>query len=86
MTAAAPRLIALPGVGTAVGGQILITAGDNPDRLRSEAAFAHLCGVSYPGQQRTDPQGKRRRERGQKYRGRAMPWQHVETAEFWLGL
>jgi len=46
VTAAAPRLIALPGVGTAVAGQILITAGDNPDRLRSEAAFAHLCGVA----------------------------------------
>jgi transposase len=25
---------------------LLITAGDNPDRLRSEAAWAHLCGVS----------------------------------------
>ncbi|MET8646111.1 transposase, partial [Streptomyces sp. NPDC004675] len=24
----------------------LITAGDNPDRLKSEAAFAHLCGVA----------------------------------------
>jgi len=46
VTAAAPRLIALPGVGTEVAGQILITAGDNPDRLRSEAAFAHLCGVA----------------------------------------
>jgi transposase len=46
VTAAAPGLIALPGVGTEVAGQILITAGDNPDRLRSEAAFAHLCGVA----------------------------------------
>jgi transposase len=46
VTAAAPRLIALPGVGTEVAGQILITAGDNPDRLHSEAAFAHLCGVA----------------------------------------
>jgi transposase len=46
VTAAAPRLIALPGVGTEVAGQILITAGDNPDRLRSEAAFPHLCGVA----------------------------------------
>ncbi len=27
-------------------GQLLTTAGDNPDRLRSEAAFAHLCGVA----------------------------------------
>jgi transposase len=25
---------------------LLITAGDNPDRLRSEASFAALCGVS----------------------------------------
>ena len=46
VTAAAARLLALPGVGTEVAGQILVTAGDNPDRLRSEAAFAHLCGVA----------------------------------------
>jgi len=46
VTAAAPRLIALPGVGTEVAAQILITAGDNPERMRSEAAFAHLCGVA----------------------------------------
>ena len=42
----APRLIALHGVGPEVAGQLLATAGDNPDRLRSEAALAHLCGVS----------------------------------------
>lgn len=46
VTAAAPRLIALPGVGIEVAGQLLTTVGDNPDRLRSEAAFAHLCGVA----------------------------------------
>jgi transposase len=46
VTAAAPRLLALPGVGTEVAGQLLTSAGDNPDRLRSEAAFAHLCGVA----------------------------------------
>ncbi len=46
ITAAAPRLLALPGVGTEVAGQLLTSAGDNPDRLRSEAAFAHLCGVA----------------------------------------
>lgn len=34
------------GVGTEVAGQLLITAGDNPQRLRSEAAFAARCGVS----------------------------------------
>jgi len=41
-----PPLLALPGVGTEVAGQLLTTAGDNPERLRSEAAFAHLCGVA----------------------------------------
>jgi transposase len=43
---AAPRLLALYGVGTETAAQLLSTAGDNPDRLRSEAAFAHLCGVA----------------------------------------
>lgn len=43
---AAPELLALQGVGPDVAGQLLATAGDNPDRLRSEAAFAHLCGVA----------------------------------------
>lgn len=46
VAAAAPRLITLPGVGIEVAGQLLTTAGDNPDRLHSEAAFAHLCGVA----------------------------------------
>lgn len=44
--AAAPRLLAVTGVGPEVAGQLLASAGDNPDRLRSEAAFAHLCGVA----------------------------------------
>ena len=44
--AAAPALLDLPGVGPEVAGQLLASAGDNPDRLRSEAAFAHLCGVA----------------------------------------
>ena len=43
---AAPGLIELFGVGPDVAGALLVTAGDNPERLRSEAAFAHLCGVS----------------------------------------
>ncbi|MFG1807838.1 transposase [Streptomyces sp. NPDC049040] len=43
---AAPSLVALPGVGTETAGQLLITAGDNPDLLRSEASFAHLCAAA----------------------------------------
>jgi transposase len=46
VTVAAPSLTALTGVGPEVAGQLLVTAGDNPDRLHSEAAFAHLCGVA----------------------------------------
>ena len=36
----------LPGVGTDVAGALLVAAGDNPERLSSEAAFARLCGVA----------------------------------------
>ena len=42
----APSLVALPGVGPEVAGQLLTSAGDNPERIGSEAAFAHLCGVA----------------------------------------
>jgi transposase len=43
---AAPRLLARHGVGVQTAGQLLVTAGDNPDRLHSEAALAALCGAS----------------------------------------
>jgi transposase len=43
---AAPELLAVKGIGTDTAGALLVAAGDNPDRLRSEAAFASLCGVA----------------------------------------
>lgn len=43
---AAPGLLAKTGVGAEVAGQLLVTAGDNPERLRTEASFAHLTGVA----------------------------------------
>jgi transposase len=46
VTSVAPALVALPGIGVETAGQLLVTAGDNPQRLRSEAAFAHLCGTA----------------------------------------
>jgi transposase len=42
----APELVSLPGIGTDHAATLLIVAGDNPQRLRSEASFASLCGVS----------------------------------------
>ena len=43
---AAPNLLAQHGVGTDVAAKLLIAAGDNPERLHDEAAFAALCGTS----------------------------------------
>jgi transposase len=42
----APELKAVDGVGTDVASAILVAAGDNPERLKSESTFAKLCGVS----------------------------------------
>jgi len=43
---AAPRLLARFGVGPQTAATLLVTAGDNPTRLHSEAALAALCGTS----------------------------------------
>jgi transposase len=40
-----PALIGLSGVGPHAAAQLLAAVGDNPQRIRSEAAFAKLCGV-----------------------------------------
>ncbi|MGH9917688.1 MAG: IS110 family transposase [Nitrososphaerales archaeon] len=42
----APELNAINGVGTDVASALLVAAGDNPERLKNEATFAKLCGVS----------------------------------------
>jgi transposase len=42
----APELISLPAIGTDHAATLLLTVGDNPERLGSEASFASLCGVS----------------------------------------
>jgi transposase len=44
--AAAPKLLARFGIGSDSAGALLVAAGDNPERLRSDAAFAMLCGSS----------------------------------------
>lgn len=42
----APPMLAIRGAKTEVAGTLLAIAGDNPGRLKSEASFAALCGVS----------------------------------------
>jgi transposase len=41
-----PALLKLNGVGPDVAGQLLVTIGQNPERIHSEGAFARLCGVA----------------------------------------
>lgn len=54
-----PRLLEASCVGVEIAAQLLVTAGENPERMRSEAAFAMLCGVApLPASS-----GKRRRYR-----------------------
>src|SRR5918994_1867452 len=42
----AAGLLAVQGVGIDTAAILLVAAGDNPERIRSEAAWAHLCGVA----------------------------------------
>jgi transposase len=46
ITDCAPQLLEQHGIGPDTAAALLITAGDNPGRLTSEAAFAALCGVN----------------------------------------
>jgi transposase len=46
ITSHTPTMLTHRGVGPDNAAALLITAGDNPDRLRNEASFAALCGVS----------------------------------------
>ena len=46
LEANAAELLGVYGVGVDAAASLLVAAGDNPERLRCEAAWAHLCGVS----------------------------------------
>jgi transposase len=73
VTAVAPALLALPGAGAETAGQLLVTAGDNRGRLRSEASFARLCGaapIPVPSG-RTD---RHRLHRGGDRQANTAPW------------
>jgi transposase len=78
--AAAPRTIGLLGISTGHAGQLLVTAGQNIERLRGEAAFAALCGASpipTSSGKTTRPPQLRRRPPGQPH---AAPDRRVSPA------
>lgn len=62
--ATAPKLVELHGVGVELAGQFLVTAGDNPERIRNEAAFAKLCGVAPQPASSGRTSGRHRLSRG----------------------
>ncbi|WP_406841619.1 transposase (plasmid) [Streptomyces sp. AHU1] len=59
-----PQLLDVVGVGPDSAAALLIAAGNNPERLSSEASFAALCGVS-PVEQSSGKTQRRRLNRGQ---------------------
>ena len=59
----APELIKRNAIGYESASQLLITAGDNPQRLRSESGFAALCGCQ-PGPRSSGKTNRYRLNRG----------------------
>jgi transposase len=78
VTATAPQLVVLHGVGMDTAAALLVTAGDNPQRLRSEAAWAHLCGVA-PIQASSGKVTRYRLNRGGDRQANAALWRIVIT-------
>lgn len=76
---AAPKLLALQGVGTDVAAALLVSAGDNPTRMKNENSFAAMAGVSPlpEGSGKTD--GKHRLNTGGNRDANNALWRIVMT-------
>jgi transposase len=74
----APELSAIEGVGTDVASAVLVAAGDNPERLKDEATFAKLCGVS-PLDASSGKQVRHRLNRGGDRQANSALWHIVLT-------
>ena len=76
LTAAHPDLLAAHGVGPDTAGALLVAAGDNPERLVSEQAFAALCGAS-PVQASSGNTHRHRLNRGGDRQANSALWRIV---------
>jgi transposase len=74
----APDLLARPCIGPETASALLVAAGDNPERLRSERSFAHLCGVA-PIDASSGKQQRHRLNRGGDRQANAALWRIVMT-------
>jgi transposase len=87
--AAAPRLLAQPGIGPDSAAKLLVLAGGNPERLRSDAALAALCGAS-PVEASSGKTKRHRLNRGGDRQGNNALWtiarnrliHHAETRAY----
>lgn len=73
-----PQLLAPVGIGPDSAATLLITMGDNSQRLRSEASFAALCGVS-PIEHSSGRQVRHRLNRGGDRRANAALYRIVQS-------
>lgn len=82
ITSHAPQLLERVGVGQDSAAALLITAGDNPERLTSEASFAALCGAS-PVEASSGKTQRRRLNRGGDRQANAALYRIVLTRLRW---
>ena len=75
-TALAPELVAIKGVGPDVASTLLMTAGDNPERLATESSFAALCG-SNPIPASSGKTNRHRLNRGGDRQANAALWRII---------
>jgi transposase len=76
--AAPAGLLARTGLGNRSAATLLVTAGDNPGRLRAEASFAALCGSS-PVDASSGKQRRHRLNRGGDRQANSALWRSVFT-------
>ena len=72
----AAALLMVHGVGYDTAGQLLVTAGDNPERLRHERSYAALCGCS-PVQVSSGKTDRHRLNRGGDRHANSALWRIV---------
>jgi len=77
VTARAPGLLALHGVGPDTAALLLVAAGDHPERLRSESSWAHLCGVAPVPASSGKTAGRYRLNRGGDRQANSALWRIV---------
>ena len=76
----APQMLERFGIGFDTAAELLITAGDNSDRIRSEAAFAKMCGVCPIPTGSGKSSGRHRLNRGGNRQANAALYQPVAKA------